>query len=53
MKVRESGMPEATFWASLFDLPLILDAMGIDGGVNDVAIQKRKMATPTGAADRN
>lgn len=37
MKVRESGMPEAAYWASLFDVPLILDALGLDGGVNDAA----------------
>ena len=35
MKVRESGMPEASYWASLFNVPLILDALGIDGGVID------------------
>ena len=35
MKVRESGMPEAAYWASLFNVPLILDALGIDGGVID------------------
>lgn len=27
MKVRDSGMPEADYWDSLFDLPLILDRM--------------------------
>jgi sulfur relay (sulfurtransferase) complex TusBCD TusD component (DsrE family) len=33
MKVRESGMPEAEYWDTLFDVPLILDAMRIDSGV--------------------
>lgn len=35
MKVRESGMPEAAYWASLFNVPLILDALEIDGRVGD------------------
>lgn len=35
MKVRESGMPEAAYWASLFNMPLILDALKIDGRVVD------------------
>lgn len=30
MKYRDSGMPEETYWESLFDVPLILDALGID-----------------------
>jgi ubiquinone/menaquinone biosynthesis C-methylase UbiE len=36
MKVRESGMPEAGFWDSLFDVPQILDAMQIGSAVKDV-----------------
>ncbi len=27
MKFRESGMPEETYWESLFDVPLILDRL--------------------------
>lgn len=33
MKIRESGMPEVASWESLFDVPLVLDRMGIDGSV--------------------
>jgi SAM-dependent methyltransferase len=35
MKVRDSGMPERDYWESLFDLPLILDRLGVDGRIND------------------
>jgi ubiquinone/menaquinone biosynthesis C-methylase UbiE len=35
MKVRESGMPEAGFWDSLFDVPRILDAMQIGDAVKN------------------
>ncbi len=35
MKVRESGMPEADYWETLFDIPLILVRMGIDHTVGD------------------
>ena len=27
MKVRDSGMPEAAYWETLFDAPLILDRL--------------------------
>jgi SAM-dependent methyltransferase len=37
MKVRDSGMPEETYWESLFDVPLILERLGIDESLNDVA----------------
>ena len=30
MKLRESGMPEEAYWETLFDVPLILDRLGID-----------------------
>ena len=36
MKVRESGMPEEAYWESLFDVPLILDRLGIDARLRDV-----------------
>ena len=29
MKVRESGMSEAAYWETLFNLPLILDRLGV------------------------
>ncbi|PJZ24277.1 methyltransferase type 11 [Leptospira hartskeerlii] len=29
MKVRDSGMPEADYWDSLFDLPLVLERMDL------------------------
>ncbi|MCL5282989.1 MAG: class I SAM-dependent methyltransferase [Planctomycetes bacterium] len=37
MKLRESGMPEEEYWESLFDAELILDRLGIDATVRDVA----------------
>lgn len=37
MKLRDSGMPEEEYWESLFDVPLILSALGIDSRTNDVA----------------
>lgn len=37
MKVRDSGMPDAAFWESLFDVELILDRMAVNGGVRDLA----------------
>ena len=36
MKLRESGMPEEAYWESLFDVPLILDRLGIDAGLRNV-----------------
>jgi len=30
MKIRDSGMPEETFWESLFDVPLVLSKLGIE-----------------------
>ena len=37
MKLRDSGMPEEAYWETLFDVKLILDRMGIDGRLRDVA----------------
>ena len=37
MKVRDSGMPEAGYWESLFAVPLILDRMGVTPPVRDLA----------------
>ena len=37
MKVPDSGMPEETYWESLFDVPLILDRLGIDPTIRHVA----------------
>ncbi len=37
MKLRESGMPEEEYWESLFDVELILDRLGIDATMQDVA----------------
>lgn len=37
MKVPDSGMPEETYWESLFDVPLILDRLKIDRTVEHVA----------------
>src|SRR5262245_9051014 len=36
MKIRDSGMPDEAYWESLFDVPLILDRLGI-AGCRDVA----------------
>jgi hypothetical protein len=37
MRLRESGMPEEEYWESLFNVELILDRMGIDTTMRDVA----------------
>jgi hypothetical protein len=37
MKLRESGMPEEESWERLFNVELIVDRMGIDGKMRDVA----------------
>ena len=37
MKVRESGMPDESLWSTFFDVPSILQSMGIDSSVGDVA----------------
>ena len=36
MRIRQSGMPEESYWESLFNVPLILDRLGIDGKIGDV-----------------
>lgn len=36
MKLRESGMPEEAYWETLFDVPLILDRLGIDARLKHV-----------------
>jgi SAM-dependent methyltransferase len=36
MKLRESGMPEESYWERLFDVELILDRLEIDGRLRDV-----------------
>lgn len=36
MRLRESGMPEETYWETLFDVDLILDRLGIDESLRDV-----------------
>jgi hypothetical protein len=35
MKVRDSGMPEQSYWEGLFDIGGVLDALKIDQEVND------------------
>lgn len=35
MKVRDSGMPEQDYWETLFDVPLILDQLGLDAQIGD------------------
>ena len=37
MKVRDSGMPEQTYWESLFDVEGMLDEMGVGPQTGDVA----------------
>ena len=34
MRVRDSGMPDETYWESLFDVPLILDRLGLSRARN-------------------
>ena len=36
MKVRDSGMPERGFWETLFDVPTILDRLGVEQRVGAV-----------------
>ena len=36
MKLRQSGMPEENYWETLFDVPLILDRLGINDTLRDV-----------------
>jgi SAM-dependent methyltransferase len=36
MKLRESGMPEESYWQTLFDVGLILDRLEIDDRLGDV-----------------
>ena len=36
MKVSDSGMPEEAYWETLFDVPVILDRLKIDGQLGDV-----------------
>ena len=36
MKVRDSGMPEQTYWESLLDVKATLDALRVDRAVQDV-----------------
>ncbi len=36
MKLRESGMPEEAYWETLFDVPLILDRLGVDARLRNV-----------------
>lgn len=37
MKVRDSGMPERETWERLFDVELIMERLGVDSGLLDVA----------------
>ena len=37
MKVRDSGMPDERLWEALFDVALILERMGIDASLADLA----------------
>jgi SAM-dependent methyltransferase len=36
MKLRQSGMPGEAYWESLFDIPLILDRLGVNARLHDV-----------------
>src|SRR5512138_1408216 len=36
MKLRESGMPEEAYWETLFDVPLLLDRLGVDARSRNV-----------------
>jgi ubiquinone/menaquinone biosynthesis C-methylase UbiE len=37
MKIPDSGMPDEEYWESLFNVPLILDRLGIDRTISDMA----------------
>ncbi|MBI5394465.1 MAG: class I SAM-dependent methyltransferase [Verrucomicrobia bacterium] len=37
MKLRDSGMPGEAYWETLFDVPLILDRLGVNASLRDVA----------------
>ncbi|HZJ02825.1 MAG TPA: class I SAM-dependent methyltransferase [Thermoleophilia bacterium] len=37
MKIRQSGMPEETYWRSLFDVAGILDRLGVDRSIGETA----------------
>jgi SAM-dependent methyltransferase len=36
MKLRDSGMPDEAYWETLFDVPLVLERLGIDESLGDV-----------------
>src|SRR3974390_2127719 len=36
MKAGESGMPEEAYWETLFNVPLILDELGVNNRLRDV-----------------
>jgi SAM-dependent methyltransferase len=36
MKLRESGMPEESYWETLFDVPLMLDRLEVDASLRNV-----------------
>jgi len=36
VKLRDSGMPDEPYWESLFDVPLVLDALGITETLGDI-----------------
>jgi len=36
MKLRDSGMPDEAYWEELFDVPLVLERLGVDGTLADV-----------------
>ena len=36
MKLRESGMPEETYWETLLDVNLVLDRLGVDNTLRNV-----------------
>jgi SAM-dependent methyltransferase len=36
MKLRDSGMPEEAYWETLFDVPRVLERLGIDTSLGDV-----------------
>lgn len=38
MKLRDSGMPDEAYWETLFDVPLVLARLGIDGSLGDAPL---------------
>jgi SAM-dependent methyltransferase len=54
MKIRDSGMPDESYWETLFDIPLILDRLGVAqyGDVAELGCGYGTFSIPVAAAIR-